>query len=292
MLALTILFTVAGASAQILPNTFIHPEFRQSRASIESHIQQVYTTFTGSFNGGGWTAQNAWTAVAQWDAQRGKRDFYAQVKKAQDHLATDPGGGYEVWQVPLVNYYNDDIGWAGLSNIQAYEAYGDQVFLSRAKGAYDVSLVANSLIQFIKDHGFLTQSVLSKGWLDGTKNPDNKISSTCNGKSMLGGVCKLAWQVDLMADWVNGGNPTPEGVNAAAHPSVNAVSTGNFALLGAELCRVTKDMSYCDRSYESANWLDRHMKASDGYLVDNINGKDCHVTDWKFTCTSKASQYR
>jgi len=124
--------------AQVIPNTYVHPEFRQSRASIESNIQEVYTAFTASYNGGGWSAQNAWTSVAQWDAQRGKRDFYNQVKKAQDYLATNPGGGYEVWKVALVNYYNDDIGWAGLSNVQAYEAYGDEDFLTRARGAYDV----------------------------------------------------------------------------------------------------------------------------------------------------------
>lgn len=109
---------------------------------------------------------------------------------------------------------------------------------------------------------------------------------------MLGGVCERLLRVALTTDWVNGGNPTSEGLNPAAHSSVNAVSTGNFALLGAELCRVTKDMSYCHRSYESAQWLDRHMKADDGYLVDNINGKDCHVTDWKFTCESEVFRTR
>ena len=51
----------------------------------------------------------------------------------------NPGYGAEWWNLPLINAFNDDIGWAGLSNIVAYEAYGDETFLERAKGAYDVS---------------------------------------------------------------------------------------------------------------------------------------------------------
>ena len=54
-----------------------------------------------------------------------------------------------------------------------------------------------SLMQFIKTHGLLTREVLAKGWLEGVKNPDNKISSTCNGKSMLGGVCEFIQSAEL-----------------------------------------------------------------------------------------------
>ena len=198
MLRWTLLTILGAASAQIIPDSHIHPEFGQSRTTIDSYIQETYTAFAKSYGGSGWTAQNAWTSVARWDFQRGKRDFYTKVKQAQDRLATNPGGGYEVWKVPLVNYYNDDIGWAGMANVQAYEAYGDEVFLTRAKGAYDVSSRLTLLTrQFIKTHGLLTREVLAKGWLEGVKNPDNKISSTCNGKSMLGGVCEFARPAEL-----------------------------------------------------------------------------------------------
>lgn len=89
----------------------------------------------------------------------------------------------------------------------------------------------------------------------------------------------------LKVDWVNGGNPDPnDQFQAADHPGVNAVSTGNFALAGTELCRVTKDMKYCDRSYENVWWLDRHMKSDKGTLWDGIDGQTCKVTDWQFTC--------
>lgn len=69
--------------------------------------------------------------------------------------------------------------------------------------------------------------------------------------------------------------------------TINAVSTGLYALLGAELCVITKDNDkYLTRSYLSAQWLDNHMVTPEGLLVDNINGADCKVTDWKFTCES------
>jgi len=78
----------------------------------------------------------------------------------------------------------------------------------------------------------------------------------------------------LMVDWMN----VPDS------PDVNAVSTGNYALLAAELCRLTKDMKYCDRAYESAKWLDDHMVNPEGILMDHYNGKNCELKDWLLTC--------
>lgn len=88
----------------------------------------------------------------------------------------------------------------------------------------------------------------------------------------------------LTVDWVNGGNPAGDSLNAAAQSTINAVSTGTHALLGAELCRITNDTGYCDKALASAQWLDRHMIAHDGYLFDNLDLKTCAITDWKFTC--------
>ena len=67
-------------------------------------------------------------------------------------------------------------------------------------------------------------------------------------------------------------------------PDVNAVSTGNYGLLAVELCRLTGDMKYCDRTTETAQWLDNHMVNPEGLLWDHYNGKNCELKDWVLTC--------
>lgn len=83
----------------------------------------------------------------------------------------------------------------------------------------------------------------------------------------------------LMVDWKNG----------PVDPDINAVSTGNYGLLSVELCRLTGDMKYCDRAYETARWLDDHMVKPDGLLMDHYNAADCGLKDWTFTCEYKSS---
>lgn len=128
-------------SAQIIPVGWINPKFGQSKESIHRHTlnsyNSLFNTFSKDGDGGGWTAQNAWTSIAQFDHQEGSRAFYDKVKVAQDKLAADTKRGH--WGIELVNDYNDDIGWAGMANVLAHETYGDDVFLDRAKGAYDAS---------------------------------------------------------------------------------------------------------------------------------------------------------
>lgn len=95
---------------------------------------------------------------------------------------------------------------------------------------------------------------------------------------MLGGVCR--WfnpsrgRRTLIVDWKNG----------PVDPDVNAVSTGNYGLLSVELCRLTGDMKYCDRAYQTAWWLDNHMLKPDGLLMDHYNAVNCELKDWTFTC--------
>jgi hypothetical protein len=90
----------------------------------------------------------------------------------------------------------------------------------------------------------------------------------------------------LTSDWVNGGLPAyePGYFDAASNPNVNAVSTGNYGLLSVELCRLTGNMSYCDRAYQNALWLDNHMVSPDGLLWDNYNGSDCQLQNTTWTC--------
>ena len=134
----------------------------------------------------------------------------------------------------------------------------------------------------------MSQQVLKDGYLKGTKTPQTTIRAECNGKSMIGAVCE--WQVGsatlseiLMADWKNG-NPTDPNEDGNTNAGVNAVSTGLYALTAATLCRIKSDTAYCDKAFSSLGWLDRHMVNDKGLLWDNLNGKDCKLTDWVFTC--------
>lgn len=151
MLHFALLALLPSLSAQILPTTYDHPVFGQPKSQILSYAHQSFqalvaqTTDQGALGKAGtWTAQNGWAAVALWDRLRGTRDFSDVLHRAQEALAKNPGGGHEVWNVDLVNYYNDDSGWAGLSNVAAYETYGDALYLQRAKGVYDVSLLPST----------------------------------------------------------------------------------------------------------------------------------------------------
>ena len=127
-------------------------------------------------------------------------------------------------------------------------------------------------------YGYIDQAAINTGYLKGTKNPEITLSSQCNGKSMLGGVCASLRnpyaRVELIVDWKNG----------REDPDVNAVSTGNYGLLSVELCRLTGDMKYCGRAYQTAWWLDNHMVKPDGLLMDHYNAVNCQLKDWTFTC--------
>jgi len=76
----------------------------------------------------------------------------------------------------------------------------------------------------------------------------------------------------------------PDWMNVEDSPDVNAVSTGNYGLLSVELCRLTGDMKYCDRAYQTAWWLDNHMVNPEGLLWDHYNSKNCELKDWVLTC--------
>lgn len=49
-------------------------------------------------------------------------------------------GCFDYWKVPLVDCFNDDAEWGGLVSLGGFAAYGDEVFLERAKDVWTVSL--------------------------------------------------------------------------------------------------------------------------------------------------------
>jgi len=89
--------------------------------------------------------------------------------------------------------------------------------------------------------------------------------------------------------WQNGGVPPTDngGEAVASQPDVNSVSTGLYALLSAELCKVTGTTSYCDRAYKSMRWIDDHMlNPANNLLWDHLNATNCALSDYTFTCES------
>ena len=143
--------------AQILPSSFLNPHFTQPRAIVDKHVDYsiqsliIATNHTnGQFLDGRrnpvgssffWQSQNGWTAVAERDREMGRRDYFMEVLTAQNALARYPGDGFETWGVPLVNYYNDDAAWAAMSNVEAYQAYGNEIFLKRAVDVWEVGRI-------------------------------------------------------------------------------------------------------------------------------------------------------
>lgn len=133
----------ATAPGFSLRSSYIDVKFGQSKANVDASLKGSFdrllsTVKNGAFDDvAGWTAQNGWTVVAQYDAVHKSRTFEGQVSAAQTHLR-DHSQTECNWQKPFVNCYNDDNGWAALALIQAYESYGDGKYLDWAKGIFEV----------------------------------------------------------------------------------------------------------------------------------------------------------
>lgn len=134
----------APAPGFSLRSSYINVKFGQSKAEVDASVKGSFdrllsTVKDGAFDDvAGWTAQNGWTVIAQYDAVHKSRTFEKQVSSAQSHLK-DHSQTECNWQKPFVNCYNDDNGWAALALIQAYESYGDNKYLELAKGIFEVS---------------------------------------------------------------------------------------------------------------------------------------------------------
>ena len=140
---------------RVLNASYLQPYFTQPRDYINTYTDYSLESLTlavnhtdGQFLDGTpdpvgyqffWQSQNGWTGIAQWDQQQNKRTYFMDVLSAQNALARYPGDGYQQYGVPLVNTYNDDAAWAAMSNLQAYETYGNRIFLERAVGVWEVS---------------------------------------------------------------------------------------------------------------------------------------------------------
>jgi hypothetical protein len=151
--------TARWVDGRVLNSSYLNPHFTQSRSNINSYTSmsiasliQATNHSDGQILGGNyplgstfyWQSQNAWTTVAAFDTAQKSNTYMIDVVSAQSALARSPGDGFQQWSVPLVNYYNDDPGWAALANIQAYEAYGRGIELQRAIGVWEVSKALSS----------------------------------------------------------------------------------------------------------------------------------------------------
>lgn len=252
-----------SSSSSILPSSYVFPTFQQSRSNVNSYSLETFNELLARSDfPTGWVGQNGWTNYAQWDAQQGTRTFYNVFSANESEYASNPGGCYADYHVPLADCFNDDAGWAALASLQGYEAYGDEVLLTRAQSVFD----------FVSAHGFINNAALEAGNLKDTKSADVKLEPVCNGQSMYGGVY-----------WTNGAPQDPGQSFASDNHDVNAVSTGLYALYGTKLCQITGNSTYCDMAYSALQWIDRVLVNAQGLPNDNIDGSTCDVTDWIFT---------
>ena len=122
----------------LLPTTYAVPAFEHSRTDVNSYTAKSFAYLLGLDVPTGWVGQNAWTAVAQADAQNKATAYESHVSAGLQAFADSPGGCQTSDTPPAVNCYNDDAGWAALANLQAYRAYGDKTYLTRAVDVFDV----------------------------------------------------------------------------------------------------------------------------------------------------------
>jgi len=65
-------------------------------------------------------------------------------------------------------------------------------------------------------------------------------------------------------------------------PGINAVSTGLFASLAAELAFIHSNSTYAKQAAISLEWIDNMLLQPNGLVADHIDGA-CTLTDWLFT---------
>ncbi|KUJ06785.1 uncharacterized protein LY89DRAFT_743424 [Mollisia scopiformis] len=246
-------------ASTILNTTYVSPTFQQSRSNIDQDsLASIHALLASPSFPSGWLGQNALATVAQWDFDHKTRTFYDAFNSNETYYADHPGGCYEYWHSPLVDCFNDDAGWAALTSLEGYAAYGDEDYLQNAKSVHD----------FVSNHGFINETVIEEGYLKGTHFPNNTLVSTCDGKSMYGGVY---WQNGFPSE-----HDQPGAFEAASQPNIDSGSTAVYALLSAKLCQITSNMWYCNRSYDALQFMDRFMiDLSSGFINGPINGKNC-----------------
>lgn len=160
-------------TTSILNSTYPQITFGQSRSNIDFYTSQSIRSLVLAVNHSNgqlldgipnlpghlfyWQSQNGWTGVSRNQFQTQNSDLLIDVLSAQNALAREPGDSFGWWGVPLINNYNDDCAWAALSNLQAYEAYGREIFLKRAIAVWQVkrslSSPTHSLALFPQGHG-------------------------------------------------------------------------------------------------------------------------------------------
>ena len=132
-----LLFLASTASAAVLNDSYVSPYFQQSCDNVWSYAVQSFEYIINSTDfPTGWVGQNGWTNVAQWDYQQHTRGFYDHYDQNETYYAYNPTGCYSYWHTPLADCYNDDAGWAALSSLQGYEAYGDPQYLAWAENVF------------------------------------------------------------------------------------------------------------------------------------------------------------
>lgn len=208
MLPALLLPLVQAASAtpvrRTLPSSYLNPQFGQSQANILQYTgdslqylasgvnaQGEFASPRGAF--AGWVGANGWTVTAGWDLAAGQTRFETLFRDSMNVLSTTSSDG-QTWTTPFADDYNDDDGWWALALITGYKAYGDQQYLDWAEQLFNVSgtwggATGPDAPQFTLSHGYVHQADIDAGKFTTDKWLTAQIPQTCNGQSLIDGVC-------------------------------------------------------------------------------------------------------
>ncbi|EIW78460.1 hypothetical protein CONPUDRAFT_145683 [Coniophora puteana RWD-64-598 SS2] len=238
---------LAAAQDFSIPSGWSNPSTSTSEGDLATDAQNLIGTLSIDSSNGGVQGLGYWQS-ANWLTGIANLDHFKSQTTNQQAVTDALNGAFSSY----ANYdqygYNDDALWWGTAAYYGYRAYGDQNLLNNAIATW--KNVNNYVI---------TDAVASSGSLS---SKSFSIEGSCNGQSMVGGVF---WR------------PTSD------DQSVNSVTTGLFATLGAYLGEATGDSSYTTAAAASANWIKNANTNSAGLPLDTINGNNCQVTNWVFT---------
>ncbi|KZV98352.1 Six-hairpin glycosidase [Exidia glandulosa HHB12029] len=149
--------------------------------------------------------------------------------------------------------YNDDAMWWGTTAMYAYRAYHDDEFLGWAKDVWN--WVQPS--QITPDQAKAGKTPV---------RPDGTMQSTCDGKTVAGGVF---WRPEC---------------GSKDNMGTNVITTGLFQTLSAYLAEATGEQKYTDAAVSAYTYITDHL-ILDGRDIpgDSIGLEECKKNNWIFT---------
>ncbi|KAH7100723.1 Six-hairpin glycosidase [Auriculariales sp. MPI-PUGE-AT-0066] len=227
-------------------------------SSIPTSFSKLEGTAQGAFNamktqfwkdpnniGIGWDWGTSLSSFAYKDMVSSTRSNYDYLKKALA-AAKKHNSHFDPYS------YNDDAQWWGTTAMYAHRAYGDKIFLDYAVDVWK----------------WVAQAQITQAQADAGKSPlrVSSFNSTCNGKTVAGGVF---WR-----------SKSSDGKDM----STNVVTTALFQTLSAYLAEKTGEEKYIKAGKNAYNFMINHlMFESPNIPQDSLNVATCKKNGWVFT---------